>query len=93
MYSYKISTLGDITLNFTEVKCLKRNGNESVTIEFKERYSYLLNPKTDEYECIKHNDSTTVHFDRIDDLLEFIADFRVFWQNYLVEIENKNADR
>lgn len=86
MYSYKVSTLGDITLNFTEVKCLKRNGNESVTIEFKERYSYLLNPKTEEYERVEHNDTTTIHFNRIDALLEFITDFRTSWQIYLGEI-------
>jgi len=85
MESYKVSTLGGVTLNFAEVKCLKRNGNESVTIEFKERYTYLLNPNTEEYERIKHNDTTTIHFDKIDDLFEFISDFRVTWQNYLDE--------
>jgi len=96
MTSYKISTFGGITLNFTKVKCLKRNGNESVTIEFIERYSYLLNPKTNEYERIKHNDTTVVHFEKIDDLLEFISDFSVTWQNYLdEECEKyiKNANR
>jgi|GEM_PF-5477805 len=83
--SYKVNTAGDIMLNFAEVKCLKRNGNESVTIEFKERYSYLLNPKTEEYERIKHSDTATVHFDRLDDLLEFLTDFRLSWQRYTGE--------
>lgn len=85
MESYKVTTAGDVMFNFADVKCLKRNGNESVTVEFKERYIYLLNPKTKEYERIKHNDTTTVYFDQLDDLLEFLADFRLSWQNYLDE--------
>ena len=38
-----------------------------------------------EYERIKHNDTTTIHFDRLDELLEFLSDFRLRWQNYSEE--------
>jgi len=82
MESYRVTTAGNVMLNFAEVKCLKRNGNESVTIEFKERYTYLLNPKTKEYERFKQNYTTTFHFDQLDELLEFLTDFRLSWQNY-----------
>jgi hypothetical protein len=85
MESYKVSTAGDVMLNFADVKCLKINSDESVTVEFKERYSFLRNPNTGNYEQIKHNDTTTIHFERNDELSEFLTDFRIYWQNYLEE--------
>ena len=78
-----IITIEKTSLNIAEVKCLERNDNTSVTVEFKERYTYLQNPESNEYERITHNDTIIFYFLEKEDCNKFIVKFNNLWQDYL----------
>lgn len=82
----KIISHAGLTINLADLKCIKLSifGNtNTMTVEFKTRYDYILHPKTQEYEKQEYNEKTEVEFPDYETAIAYKSELEQIWQEYL----------
>lgn len=90
MKSPKIISHAGLSINLADVKCLKLSifGEKNImTVEFKSRYDYILNPISGEFEKQEYNEKTEVEFPDYDTASTYKYELQQIWQKYLEEEE------
>jgi len=86
----KVISHAGVTLNLADVKCIKLSIFETkntMTVEFKTRFDFILHPKTGEYVKQEYNEKTEVEFSDYDTALVYKDELQEIWSDYLTEQE------
>ena len=82
-----LATNSGVCVNLADIIGLQVDhigGNKNtLTIELKSRYEFLLNPETGDYEKHPFHDRVIVPFDSYDWALTAMNEWRDIWQHYL----------
>ena len=76
----KVVTDGRISINLADVKCFKivsirePERKTFLTVEFKTRYGYILNPEVDKFEKQEYNDKTEIEFEEYEMAIAYKTD-------------------
>ena len=86
MKSPKIISHAGLSINLADLKCIKLSifGEKNImTVEFKTRYDFILNPISGEFEKQEYNEKTDVEFPNYDMAIAYIGELEQIWQKYL----------
>jgi hypothetical protein len=81
-----IVTQNGLTIDLSQVKCFKHilyDGDNTLTVEFKVRYEYLLDPNTGEFVKQEIHDKAEFIYRSYDELIQAILEWKRTWQKYL----------
>jgi len=82
----QLQSIFGLTINMETLKCFRLNYFEeenSMTIEFKTRFDYIINPETGEFEKQEYNDTTVLKFYNLDSAEQHNYEFQAAWKAYL----------
>ncbi len=91
MNSPRLVTHAGLTLNLSQVKCLKLSpfstlGNtHALIVEFKTRYDFLQHPETNEFLKQEYNEKTELEFPDYETAVVYRDEWEEIWQDYLDE--------
>ena len=80
----------NIAIDLSKIKAIKllpwyAGDLKRIKIEFKNRFEYVFNPNTKEFDKEEINDSTELKFDGNEKAKQVLLEFMEIWQNYLDE--------
>ena len=91
MNSPRVVTHAGLTLNLSQVKCFRLSNfsgigkRNTLTVEFKTRYDYILHPTTGEFEKQEYNETTDLEFPDYETAKAYSDEWIEIWQEYLDE--------
>ena len=91
MNSPRVVTHAGLSLNLSQIKCFRlSNFNDigkknTLTVEFKTRYSYIQHPETGEREKQEYNEITELSFPDYETATAYTNEWIEIWQEYLDE--------
>ena len=94
MNTSKLITHAGLTINMADVKCIKlRNFSNigkpnTMTVEFKTRFTYVQHPITGEFELRECHETTELEYPDYDTAKAYTLEWIEFWKEYLEEIYN-----
>lgn len=84
-----IVTNSGLTLDLAQVKCFKLNPfsqidiKNTLVVEFKRRFEFVLNPATGKHEMLEINDTTEIEFPDYETADLHRHEWAEIWQDYL----------
>lgn len=91
MNSPRLVTHAGLTLNLSQIKCLRLNVFTSLdkrnilVVEFKTRYDFIQHPETNEFLKQEYNEQTEVEFPDYETAVVYRDEWEEIWQDYLDE--------
>jgi hypothetical protein len=82
----KIISHAGLTINLADLKSIKLSifdTTNTMIVEFKTRYDYILHPKTQEYEKQEYNEKTEVEFPDYETAISYRTEVEQIWEEYL----------
>ena len=88
----KVIIFGGLSLNLADVKCFRLSNfsgigkRNTMTVEFKTRYDFILHPGSGEYEKQEFNETVEQEFPDYDTAKSYFEGWIDFWREYLDEL-------
>jgi hypothetical protein len=85
----RIISHAGVSVDLAQVKCFKLSNfsgigkQNTLTIEFKKRIEYILNPSIGEYVKEELNDATEITFPEYEIARAYTTEWEEIWQDYL----------